>query len=127
MTSLLGLSTPLSILSVLSPLLHAHPVKLTIPSTLSLFISSIIIYLILTILYKTFIAPHLSSLKDVPGPGRPSVWLGNLERIIEEEPGIAHVEWSETYGGAVRYFGSLGVSFVLVRFENERRLIFQPF
>jgi hypothetical protein len=60
--------------------------------------------------YLTFLRPRLSPLRVVPGPKPDSFWSGNLARIVDEEPGIAHTEWCDKYDGVVRYSGMFGVS-----------------
>ncbi|BGP23308.1 hypothetical protein JCM10295v2_002203 [Rhodotorula toruloides] len=58
--------------------------------------------------YQVFLAPHFSSLRSVPGPRPDHPLWGNLQRLIDEEPGKAHARWTEEFGGAVRYRGLLG-------------------
>ncbi|BGP01286.1 hypothetical protein NBRC10513v2_002238 [Rhodotorula toruloides] len=58
--------------------------------------------------YKVFLAPHFSSLRSVPGPRPDHPLWGNLQSLIDEEPGKAHARWTEEFGGAVRYRGLLG-------------------
>ncbi|GAA5971370.1 hypothetical protein JCM8115_003480 [Rhodotorula mucilaginosa] len=58
--------------------------------------------------YRIFVAPLLSPLRVVPGPPSEHPLWGNLRPLIDEDPGRAHADWAEKYGGAVRYRGLLG-------------------
>jgi len=43
-----------------------------------------------------------------------------MEEFAMKEPGQAHTEWTEKFGGAVRYRGLLGVSrYYELRFGGE--------
>ncbi|GAA5976836.1 hypothetical protein JCM10908_005646 [Rhodotorula pacifica] len=59
-------------------------------------------------LYRIFVAPLFSPLRGVPGPPSEHPLWGNLRPLIDEDPGRAHADWSEKYGGVVRYRGLLG-------------------
>jgi hypothetical protein len=50
----------------------------------------------------------LSILRDIPGPNPTSFLFGNVQRILDEQPGIAHLEWTAKYGGVVKYRGAFG-------------------
>jgi hypothetical protein len=70
--------------------------------------------------YRIVVAPLLSPLRVVPGPPSEHPLWGNLRPLIDEDPGRAHADWAEKYGGAVRYRGLLGVSRRNVLFRLKR-------
>ncbi|GAA6037691.1 hypothetical protein JCM8097_002288 [Rhodosporidiobolus ruineniae] len=66
-------------------------------------------YVALKIVFLTFVGPHRSSLRDVPGPNPQSAWWGSLAEAFDAGPGVAFSRWTKQYGGAVRFrtvFGS---------------------
>ncbi|KAK4702381.1 hypothetical protein P7C70_g3843, partial [Phenoliferia sp. Uapishka_3] len=83
---------------------------LSIPLSKTSIAAAFSVSLIVCILHRLFIRPLLSPLRDIPGPPSASIVYGNLQRIIAEQPGTAHREWSEKYGkgGVVRYRGFFG-------------------
>ncbi|KAM0789153.1 hypothetical protein ACM66B_000004 [Microbotryomycetes sp. NB124-2] len=55
------------------------------------------------LVYKVYIRQLWSPYRDLPGPESDSWWAGNIHRILEEEPSVAHREWMQKYGGVVKY------------------------
>lgn len=55
-------------------------------------------------------APYIfpSTISRLPGPSRLSFFSGNLEAILNNEPGKATLEWHNQYGRALRFFGFSG-------------------
>ncbi|GAA6000333.1 hypothetical protein JCM10207_007966 [Rhodosporidiobolus poonsookiae] len=59
--------------------------------------------ILLYVLYRVFLLPALSSLRPVPGPKPAHLIWGNMEEVLEAEPGKMHQAWMDEHGGAVRY------------------------
>ncbi|GAA6031841.1 hypothetical protein JCM8097_002015 [Rhodosporidiobolus ruineniae] len=65
-------------------------------------------------LYRLFLASYFSALREVPGPRPENAWWGNTRELIAKEPGVAHHEWTQKYGGAVRFKHLLGDEHLLL-------------
>ncbi|BGP14403.1 hypothetical protein JCM10213_004526 [Rhodosporidiobolus nylandii] len=65
-------------------------------------------------LYHIFIAPRFSSLRVLRGPKPEHPVWGNTRELLEKEPGVAYREWTDEYGGAVRYRSILGEELLLL-------------
>lgn len=66
------------------------------------------------IFYRLFLyTPFFSPLRHIPGPPKEHVVYGNMPSIVREPPGLLHTQWSEKYGGVVKYTGVFGVSLPL--------------
>lgn len=59
-------------------------------------------------MWLCLIKPSFSKLRNIPGPRPTSFLWGNVQRILDEEPGVAHLEWTDKYGGVVKYRGAFG-------------------
>ncbi|GAA6031835.1 hypothetical protein JCM8097_002013 [Rhodosporidiobolus ruineniae] len=90
-------------LDALAAFALAHPLKAASYSILLYVLSRLI-----RTLYRLLFAARFSSLRDVPGPPAENAWWGNVRQVISEECGVAHHQWTEKYGGAVRYKHLLG-------------------
>lgn len=55
---------------------------------------------------STFLFP--SAVSKLPGPPRRHFWSGNLEDVLNEEPGAATLRWHAQYGHAIRFVGFSG-------------------
>ncbi|GAA5935942.1 uncharacterized protein JCM15063_001855 [Sporobolomyces koalae] len=64
--------------------------------------------------WRIFLLPKLSPLRDVPGPECVHSIYGNMGELSMKPPGRAHVDWTEQFGGAVRYRGLLGQDLLLL-------------
>ncbi|GAA6058942.1 hypothetical protein JCM10212_002894 [Sporobolomyces blumeae] len=82
--------------------------------------TSILLLVLVTIVYVSyslFVYPSRCSVRHVPGPARDDLLYGNMQRVLDDEPGVVHTQWQEEYGGAVRYHGILG---------GQRLVLFDP-
>lgn len=70
--------------------------------TLGALLAGYVAYRVL--LYSAYFSP----LRHVPGPPTETLLYGNLPSILREPPGLLHTEWSDKYGGVVKYTGMLG-------------------
>ncbi|SGY17567.1 BQ5605_C015g07821 [Microbotryum silenes-dioicae] len=59
-------------------------------------------------LFYTVVVRPRHNLKTIPHPPVTSIFLGNLDRIIAEPPGVPHKEWARQYPGVFKYRGFLG-------------------
>ncbi|GAA6004161.1 cytochrome P450 [Rhodotorula paludigena] len=81
----------------------AHPLATGAVAIVALVLSTAVYYIL-----ASLVRPHFSSLRDVPGPPRDHLLWGNVARILQEEPAVAHKEWQEKYGSVARYHGFFG-------------------
>lgn len=62
------------------------------------------------IFYRLFLyTQFFSPLRHIPGPPKEHILYGNLPSIVKEPPGLLHTQWSEKYGGVVKYTGVFAV------------------
>lgn len=48
-------------------------------------------------------------LRNIPGPPRDSLIVGNMRAIRESEPGAAYRQWHKSYGHTIRFDGFFSV------------------
>ncbi|GAA5969353.1 hypothetical protein JCM8115_003109 [Rhodotorula mucilaginosa] len=80
-----------------------HPISFALLSAIGTWIGYVAYILLYTLLH-----PHLSNLREVPGPKRESFLWGSLPTILEAEPGRPGVKWMDEFGSVVRYTGFFG-------------------
>ncbi|BGP08742.1 hypothetical protein JCM10049v2_004592 [Rhodotorula toruloides] len=90
----------------------AHPIL----SAATLLLGCVVGYTVY-LLGCSIILPRLSPLHDLPGPPPESLLYGNVKRILQDPPGVPHIEWNDKYGGVVQYRGFFG---------ETRLLLFDP-
>ncbi|GAA5869496.1 hypothetical protein JCM8547_001505 [Rhodosporidiobolus lusitaniae] len=89
---------PVLFLEALSPLQ-------ALSSGSSFFLRALLIlpvYIILKLVFLTFVGPRLSSIRAVPGPKPKSAWTGSLGETLDLGPGVAFDKYRAEFGGAVK-------------------------
>ncbi|BGP14396.1 hypothetical protein JCM10213_004518 [Rhodosporidiobolus nylandii] len=65
-------------------------------------------------LYRIFLSPRFSSIRCLPGPPSDHPLWGNARTALVQEPGVAFRQWTDKYGGAVRFRHLLGEEQLLI-------------
>lgn len=73
---------------------------------LAALVAGITVYVVCVLTYTQM--RWRSWLRDVPGPARSSWFMGNLRSFLNRNTTPICREWSQTYGGVVRFWGMFG-------------------
>jgi hypothetical protein len=123
----LRLRAPIPLLLVRPHFLISFPLSFVLLTSYCLRSYSVTLFntlYVLSWLYRIFLAPRFCSIRQVPGPEPVHPVWGNVAKILDNEPGVAYREWTDQYGGAVRFRHMLGVRPPFLRpFLRETRLI----
>ncbi|GAA5983125.1 hypothetical protein JCM11641_004921 [Rhodosporidiobolus odoratus] len=87
----------------------AHPVKTALFSSSACAIAFVTYWL-----YYIYVGHRFSSLRVLRGPKSEHPVWGSARELLTKEPGVAYREWTDKYGGAVRYRHILGEDHLLL-------------
>ncbi|KDQ07868.1 hypothetical protein BOTBODRAFT_38425 [Botryobasidium botryosum FD-172 SS1] len=92
-------------------LLKSIPWKVAIPVLLGLGL----VRRPVIILFRAFTTPLTSGLRHLPGPKNPSILLGNVRELLEDQSAQkVQEEWVRKYGHVLRFWAPLGTPYLLI-------------
>ncbi|GAA5887361.1 hypothetical protein JCM6882_002506 [Rhodosporidiobolus microsporus] len=95
--------------SALPAFAFEHPIRFAFYASTIATLSYVALWL-----YRIFLSPLFSTLRQLPGPKPEHPVWGNVRQVITQEPGVAYRQWTDEYGGAVRFRHLLGEDQLLI-------------